>query len=310
MSGAARLGASAVPRPPGRFVVAGGARLHYVRAGEGPPLVYVHGAKGSTYDFTLSVAPRLAARYATVAIDRPGSGYSTRPASGGNGPEAQAAVLRAAAAQLGLERPLLVGHSFGAAVALAWALDAPGDVAAVVTIGAYALPLGGPPPWVVALLRSPALLRGMGALGRSRVGRPLVHAATKRAFSPAPVPPAYLDVAPLLALQPSALASDAADHAAVEAGLASLRSRYPELRVPLVVVVGEQDRMVPPEVSERLHALVPRSELVRVPGTGHLPQFSAPGAVVAAVDRAAELAGIGPPAAAGAPAFASPRPRG
>ena len=119
------------------------------------PVVYVHGAKGSVYDFTLSVGTRLAERYAAVAMDRPGSGSAARPAKGENSPQAQAAVLRAAAAELGLERPILLGHSLGAAVALAWALDAPDDVAAVVTLCGYVLPLGGPPPWVVALLRSP-----------------------------------------------------------------------------------------------------------------------------------------------------------
>ena len=142
--------------------------MHYVRAGEGRPVVYVHGAKGSVYDFTLSVGGRLAQRYAAVAMDRPGSGFSGRPADGENSPQAQAAVLRAAAAELGLERPILIGHSLGAAVALAWALAAPRDVAAVVTLGGYVLPIGGHPAWVVALLRSPTALRAVGALGRSR----------------------------------------------------------------------------------------------------------------------------------------------
>jgi pimeloyl-ACP methyl ester carboxylesterase len=138
-----------------------------------------------------------------------------------------------------------------------------------------------------------------------------VTSTVRRAFSPAPVPPAYLEIAPKLALQPSALAGDGEDHAAAEAGLAALRSRYPGLRVPLVIVAGDQDQMVPPAVSERLHALVPRSELVRVPGAGHMPQFSAPDVVVSAVDRAAELAGLAPGAAAGAAStFASPGVRG
>ena len=73
--------------------------------------------------------------------------------------------------------------------------------------------------------------------------------------------------------------------------------------MPLVIVVGAEDRMVPPTLSERLHALVPASELVRVPGAGHMPQFTAPDAVLAAVDRAAALADA-------APTFASPRARG
>ena len=167
-------------------------------------------------------------------------------------------------------------------------------MAAVVTLGGYVLPLGGPPPWVVALLRSPTALRGLGALGRSRVGRPLVESAVKRAFSPGAAPPEYVAVAPRLALQTANLIGDGEDRKAAEEGLAALRPRYPGLAVPLVIVVGAQDRMVPPSVSERLHALVPGSELVRVPGAGHMPQFTAPDAVVAAVDRAAELAGVVP----------------
>jgi pimeloyl-ACP methyl ester carboxylesterase len=291
------------PDPPGAFVTAAGLRVHYVRAGEGRPVIYVHGAKGSVYDFTLSVGARLAERYAVLAMDRPGSGFTARPAKGENSPQAQAAVLRVAAAELGLESPILLGHSFGAAVALAWALDAPDDVAAVVTLGGYVLPLGGPPRWVVALLRSPTLLRGVGAIGRSRLGRPLVEGAVKRAFSPGSPPPEYVRLAPPLALAPANLIGDGEDRKSAEEGLAALEPRYPGLAVPLVILVGAQDRMVPPSTSERLHALVPGSELVRIPGAGHMPQFTAPDAVVAAVDRAAELAGA-------ASTFAIPRARG
>jgi pimeloyl-ACP methyl ester carboxylesterase len=291
------------PSPPGDFVVAGGVRVHYVRAGEGRPVIYVHGAKGSVYDFTLSVGTRLSESYAAVAMDRPGSGFTARAAKGENSPQAQAAVLRAAAAELGLERPILVGHSLGAAVALAWALDAPAGVAAVVTLCGYVLPLGGPPPWVVALLRSPVALRGMGALGRSRLGRPLVESALRRAFAPGNPPPEYVRVAPQLALEAANLIGDGEDRRSAEEGLAALQPRYPSLAVPLVVVVGLRDRIVPATVSQRLHALVPRSELVRLPEAGHMPQFTAPEAVVAAVDRAAALAGA-------APTFASPVARG
>jgi len=113
------------PAPPGNFVTAAGTRLHVVRRGEGPPVVYVHGAKGSVYDFTLSVGDRIAQKYTAVAIDRPGSGFSGRPPGGDASPQAQAGLLRAAATALGLEKPLLGGHSLAAAVALAWALDAP-----------------------------------------------------------------------------------------------------------------------------------------------------------------------------------------
>ena len=274
-------------KPPGKFVTAGGVRVHYVRHGDGPPVVYVHGAKGSVYDFVLSIGDRLAERYTAVAFDRPGSGFSGRAAQDGGSPQAQAAVLRAAAAALGLERPVLVGHSLGAAVALAWALDAPAEVAAVVTLGGYTVPLGGPPPWVTALMRSRTMLRGVGRLGRSRLGRPFVDGALRRAFYPGRPPAEYARIAPLLALDDARLVSDGDDRKSAEAGLRALQPRYAGLQTPVVIVVGEQDRMVPPSTSERLYAALPHAEIVRLPAAGHMPQFTAPEAVLAAVDRAA-----------------------
>jgi pimeloyl-ACP methyl ester carboxylesterase len=277
--------------PPGDFVRAGGVPIHYVRRGAGRPVVYVHGAKSSVYDFTLSIADRVAERYTAVAFDRPGSGFSGRPAQDGGRPQAQAAVLREAARALGLERPVLVGHSLGAAVALAWALETPSEVAAVVTLGGYVLPLGGPPRWVVATMRSAATMRAVGRLGRSPLGRPFVTAALRRVFSPDEPPEAYARLAPALALEPSRLVHDGADRRAAEDGLRELARGYGELEVPVVVVVGEADRAVPPESSYALHRLLPRSELVTLPATGHMPHFTRPDAVVAAVDRAVDLAG-------------------
>jgi pimeloyl-ACP methyl ester carboxylesterase len=177
-------------------------------------------------------------------------------------------------------------------VALAWALDAPAEVAAVVTLGGYTLPLGGPPPWVVALLRSRTTLRAVGALGRSRLGRPFVDGALRRAFFPGRPPQEYARIAPLLALDDARLIHDGEDRKSAEAGLQALQPRYASLAVPVVIVVGQQDRMVPPSTSERLHALLPHAEIVRLPGSGHMPQFTDPDAVLAAVDRAAALGGV------------------
>lgn len=277
--------------PPGDFVSVDGTRLHYVRLGAGPPVIYVHGAKSSVYDLTLSIGDRLAESYTAVAFDRPGSGFSGRSPAGSGTPQAQAAVLRAAAGRLGLERPVLVGHSLGAAVTLAWALDAPTEVAAVVTLGGYVLPLGGPPRWVVNLMRSRTALRAVGRLGRSAAGQPLVDSALRRAFFPGEVPPEFAELAPRIALDDARLLSDGEDRKSAAAGLRALQPRYPRLETPVVIVVGEQDRIVPPSSSERLRDILPLSELVRIPDAGHMPQFTRPEMVLAAVDRAAKLGG-------------------
>ena len=283
--------------PPGKFVTAAGVPVHYVLHGHGRPVIYIHGAKSSVFDFLLSLADRVASRYTAVAFDRPGAGFSGRAAQDGGSPQAQAAVLRAAAAELGLLRPILVGHSLGAAVALAWALDAPGEVAAVVTLGGYVLPLGGPPPWVVAAARSRTMLRALGGIGRSRLGRPLVDSVLRRVLFPDPPPADYARLAPALALDEARLVNDGEDRKSAEAGLRALEARYGDLDLPVVIVVGEQDRVVPPRSSFELHRALPHSELMSLTATGHMPQFTRPDAVMAAVDRAAELSD---PALAGA----------
>ena len=273
--------------PPGDFVTAAGVPVHYVMHGRGRPVIYVHGAKSSVFDFLLSLADRVAVRYTAVAFDRPGAGFSGRAAKDGGSPQAQAAVLRAAAAELGLRRPILLGHSFGAAVALAWALDAPGEVAAVVTLGGYVLPLGGPPPWVVAVARSRMLLKALGVIARSRFGRPLVDGALRRVFFPDPPPADYACVAPVIALDDARLVNDGEDRKSAETGLRALAPRYQGLDIPVVIVVGEQDRVVPPRSSFELHRMLPHSALVPLTATGHMPQFTRPDAVMAALDRAA-----------------------
>lgn len=278
-------------RPPGAFVTAAGVPIHYVTRGEGRPVVYIHGAKSSVYDFLLSIADTVSPRYRVVAFDRPGSGFSGRThEAGGGSPQAQAAVLRAATAALGIDRPVLVGHSFGAAVALAWALDTPATVSAVVTLGGHVVPLGEAPPWVTSLARSRPALLALSVAGRLPVGRPLVDWTMRRIFYPDAVPSDYLRIAPSLALSPGRLVSDGEERRGWTVGLQDLEARYSKLEVPVVIVVGARDQVVPPRSSLRLHHLAPRSELVVLPETGHMPHFARPDVVLAAIDRAAELA--------------------
>lgn len=277
---------------PGEFVAAAGVAVHYVRRGTGRPVVFIHGAKSSVWDFLLSIGDGVAERYTAVAFDRPGAGYSQPLDHGGeHAPQAQARVLRAAAAELELERPILVGHSFGAAVALAWALEAQEEVSAVVTLAGHVMPPGEAPTWLTSLVRSPVTLRTLSLVARTPFARPLVARALERIFAPEPVPPDYVRVAPAIALEPARLLNDGRERARWTPGLRALESSYPELGLPVVVVVGAQDHVVPASSSLRLHRLLPASELVVLPASGHMPHFTQPETVLAAIDRAAELSG-------------------
>ena len=115
--------------PVGGTVVVDGVSLHYTDSGDGPPVVFLHGAKGSVYDVALSLGPALARAYRVVAFDRPGAGYSGRAGADNGSPFVQAALLHRALRKLDLAPAVVVAHSAGAPVALALALDHPEDVA-------------------------------------------------------------------------------------------------------------------------------------------------------------------------------------
>ncbi|MCU0912582.1 MAG: alpha/beta hydrolase [Rhodobacteraceae bacterium] len=120
--------------PEGRLLDVGGQRVHAVVMGEGPDLVLLHGLSANARDFTFSLAPRLAERYRVIVFDRPGLGHSQPLPPGADGIFDQARVLRDAAAELGAERPIVLGQSYGGAVALAWAVEFPGSAAALVSV--------------------------------------------------------------------------------------------------------------------------------------------------------------------------------
>ncbi|MEM6308379.1 MAG: alpha/beta fold hydrolase, partial [Pseudomonadota bacterium] len=111
--------------PIGQFVEIDGVRLHYTDQGSGQAIVLIHGASGNLRDFAFDLAPELAKSHRVIAFDRPGLGYSERatPAydniwtSQAESPQEQAALLIAATRALGVKQPIVVGHSFGGAVA-------------------------------------------------------------------------------------------------------------------------------------------------------------------------------------------------
>lgn len=270
----------------GGTIVVDGVSLHYTDAGSGPPVVFLHGAKGSAYDAALSIGPELARAYRVVTFDRPGAGYSGRAGTQSGAPHVQAAVLHGALRALGVERPVVMAHSAGAPIALALALAHPGDVAAVVTLGGYVFSARDPAHAFSRLFTVPVL----GALVCRTVVTPLGHllapAVLRHVFAPDPPDPAYAHLAPGLALRPERMNGDARDLPVIERGLRELAPRYAQLKTPVVAVHGVADRVVGAAQAVRLCELVPHGDLVLLEETGHMPHFTRPHAVLEAVTLA------------------------
>ena len=124
--------------PAGNFINVDDTQVHYLERGHGTPLVLLHGNTLRLEDFVASgLIERLARNYRVLAFDRPGFGYSERPRNRLWTAEAQAALLGQALLQLGVERPIVLGHSWGTLVALELALIPSVDVRKLVLISGY-----------------------------------------------------------------------------------------------------------------------------------------------------------------------------
>ena len=273
--------------PQGRFIEVDGVRLHYVECGEGPALVLLHGNGLMSDEFDLRSLHDAATRpYRVIAFDRPGFGYSERPGTTIWTPEAQARLFYKALHQMGVERPIIVGHSGGALVALSMALDFPKYVRAITLVSGYYYPS----PLPGAALLSASALPGIGHLLRYTVapilGRLLWPRLVKRMFAPAPVPARFEQLPKWIALRPSQLAASSADIAMMVPSAARLCVRYRELTLPIAIIAGSGDKIVRPDQNaERLHEEVQHSELIVEDDVGHMAHHAEPARLMGAVER-------------------------
>jgi pimeloyl-ACP methyl ester carboxylesterase len=298
---AARAAAEEAAHPPsGQFVDIGGRRVHAHVTGEGPDLVLIHGAFGSLRDFTFDLSERLSARYRVIALDRPGLGYTDRTdpayaaafAGSAESPTEQAALLAAAARELGAERPIVVGHSFGGIVAMAWALDH--DPAAVVMLAGVAMPWPGDLGWLYQV-NGTALGGGLVAPVLSAwAPRSVLDQSVATTFAPQAMPEGYADhIGTYMPVRLPAFRANARQVNTLRPHVVEMEGRYPDLTLPIEIVHGDADATVPLVVhAGPLSRLVPSANLTVLPGIGHMPHHADPEATIAAIDRAAARAGI------------------
>lgn len=277
----------------GRFVDVGGARVHIREAGpeDAPRVLLVHGANANLRELWGLFADDLSRDFRVIAMDRPGLGYSTRPRDGRK-LATQAKIIAAVLRETG-GRAIVVGHSFGAAVALRTALDAPDLVAGLVLIAPASHPYAGKPIWWVRLSASPVLGPLFAGLFIPNLGPAMARANIGRNFAPGAPPENYYDSCGVgLAFRPSAFRASATDVRGLSAELGAQAPRYPEIFAPVIIVTAEKDKVLSPKRHARaLAADLPSAELVIAPDTGHMPHQLRPDLVLAAIRRVNAMAG-------------------
>ncbi|HYD29952.1 MAG TPA: alpha/beta hydrolase [Azospirillaceae bacterium] len=279
--------------PRGRFVDVEGGRIHAIDDGEGPPVVLIHGAGVDHSDMAMTLLGPLKRRYRVLAVDRPGIGHSTRP-RGWAAPDVQARMLHEAVTALGIRFPIVVGHSFGAAVAMTWALQFPEDTAGVVFLSGYVYPTTRPDFLPFMAPAAPLIGPVLAHTVLPPVDRLMLPFLMKRVFAPQPVPDGFRHYYPAdFILQPSQLIANGEDIASLIPAANRLSPHWHEVAVPVCILAGTEDRLVAPEHhAVRLSNDIPDATFQLYPGIGHMLHHFRTGDVIDAVDEIAERADL------------------
>ncbi len=274
--------------PLGKFVTVEDTRLHVLDRGEGLAVILIHGASGNLQDFASSIVDDLARRHRVLAFDRPGLGYSD-PKSGPDwcGPDCQARLIHAAARSMGVERAVILGHSWGGAVAMAYGLDFPDDVQGVVDLSGATHPWSGPISWYNKLPGIPVLGPIVVKLLLAPMSHVLVEPGIIGTFSPSTPTPDYRNRGAVdLILRANNFANNAESSIKLRAFNTVQAQRYPDFKPPLIILTGADDPVVPSwNHAQRLAKQLPNAELIELPGIGHMPHHIAPDQVIDAIER-------------------------
>ncbi len=254
----------------GDFVDVPGGRLHYVdTGGDGPVMVMLHGLYGQLRNFSYALTAELA-NHRLILVDRPGWGHSS--VDGSQPPiEEQARMVADLIDALGLDRPLLVGHSMGGAVALAFALNHSGKIRGVALIAPLTQPMDHIPP-IFRGKAPPAALRGLAAW---TVGVPLTTltgpAVARHVFAPDAVPMDFgTRGGGLVALRPSSFQAGAFEIDDANRAVSGMAARYGSIGLPVAILYGRDDHLLDPQQQgARTAAMIPGATLTNIAG-GHM----------------------------------------
>ncbi|WP_246660574.1 alpha/beta hydrolase [Nitratireductor sp. XY-223] len=278
--------------PIGEFVDVGGYRLHVVHVpAEGtadlPAIVFLHGASGNLRDQVSAFRDGLEGRAELLFVDRPGHGWSERGGPQNAFPDGQARAVADLMDRKGISKALIVGHSFGGIIAANLALERPHKVSGLLFLATVSHPWPGGIDWHYHVATAPVVGRLATWLLAMPAGLLRIERAARCVFSPNRYPPDYLArSATALVLRPWTFRHNAHDVANLYDHIVSVSPRYAEIDKPTIIVTGDSDFVVSPEIhSSALSGAIAGSELVRIRGVGHKPDYVATDLCIAAMEK-------------------------
>lgn len=269
--------------PIGQFITVDGIRLHYVIAGEGPGIILVHGASSNLQEFTSSILPELAKTHRVIAFDRPGYGHSQVPTDDAwFDPAAVADLLLKASAELGVKKPLVLGHSWAGSVVMAAMVKFPERISGGILLSGVAGHWAGPLNWTYEIGDKPligplfawTLVYPMGSL--------VLANNVQEVFTPDTMPEGHLDRAAVaLALRPATFQRNVRDMNQLNEYMQVLSPLYDQVKQPLLIIHGEDDILVPYwNHGRRVLPVIKQAKVGLLAHTGHAPHHTQTARVV------------------------------
>lgn len=294
----AERAAEAAAPPRGEIEIINGAAVHVVVTGapDGPDLVLIHGSNGHTRDMSFSLAAKLAPHYRVFMVDRPGLGYSAALGPKGDSLRAQASQIAEAVKAMGAKSPIVLGHSYGGSVALAWAAYAPESLSALVLLATPSHPWTTPLDPLYRAGSNPLLGPLFLPLLPAVISESYIEATLTKVFAPDPVPEGYFDYfSPKLSLRHASMQATSHQRANLLTEIKEMVPLYPQITLPVEILHGTNDITVGLKIhAEPLLQDLPNATLTSAKGHGHMIQHSAETETLAAIHRAATRAGLRP----------------
>lgn len=256
-----------LPRPGRRVTITPSLAVNLIEQGSGTPVVLVHGQPGSAYDWRPMMMDLAKRGFHALAYDRVGYGYSDGRINSAYTVDANAEELLALLEAEKLQDAIVVGWSYGGGAAIAAARKDPSRMSRLVLVGSVGPGIENrpePPRFVIDFMMGP----GLAWVGRvPPLGKRLRAMLTAEAFSPAPIPDGYLHQLDANFARPHTLwtfrneGRDLGGDADIDPA---------SLTLPILIVQGDHDGLVPASVAEELHRRAPGSELWMIEGGGHM----------------------------------------
>lgn len=264
--------------PEGKFIDVGADRVHYTDRGQGPAIVFVHGLCGNLRNFAYLDMDRLARSHRVIVIDRPGAGRSVRGADSPANIYAQARMVAQCIEKLGLDKPVLVGHSLGGAISLAVGLNHPHVVRRLALIAPLTHAESAPPGAFGGLVLPSPLVRRLVSW---TLAIPLSIINSRKAiaavFAPETMPRDFpFKGGGLLGLRPHVFYAASSDLVSAPEDLPDMERRYASMTVPVDVLYGRGDRIL--NVKRQGEALKQKLDRVnlRIIDGGHMLPVTQP----------------------------------